>query len=111
MYYEGKCYEFNFSKFWTFCRTKFDCHETDDQIVWHVEQKTWRNRMVTDITGEKKDMLFVNYESPKGEKRYSRLWNGGNGKGTVMLYRKGKLIDEIEVTDLGCEYGEFDTEQ
>ena len=108
MYYEGKCYEFNFSKFWTFCRTKFDCHETDDKIVWHVEQKTWHNKMVTDITCEKKDMLFVNYESPKGEKRYSRLWNGGNGKGTIKLYRKGKLIDEIEAIDLGCEYGEFD---
>lgn len=111
MYYEGKCFEFNFSKFWTFCRTKFVCQETEDQIVWHVEQKTWRNRMVTDITCEKKDMLFVNYEAPNGTKKYSRLWNGGNGKGTIMLYRKGELVDEIEVTDLGCEYGEFDTEQ
>jgi hypothetical protein len=111
MYYEGKCFEFNFSKFWTFCRTKFECHETEEQIVWHVEQKTWRNRMVTDITCEKKDMLLINYEAPNGTKKYSRLWNGGNGKGTIMLYRKGELVDEIEVTDLGCEYGEFDTEQ
>lgn len=67
-WYEGKCCEFNFSKFWTFTRTKFDGKEMDTQIVWHVEQKTWRNRMVTDITCEKKDMLLVNYEAPNGKK-------------------------------------------
>ena len=107
-WYEGKCYEFNFSKFWTFTRTKFDCKETDTQIIWHVEQKTWNNKMVTDITCEKKDMLLVNYEAPTGEKRYNRLWNGGNGVGTVKLYRRNKLIDEVETKNIGCEYGEFD---
>lgn len=106
-WYEGKAYEFNFSKFWTFTRTKFDCRETEKQIVWHVEQKTWRNKMVTDITCEKKDMLLVNYEAPNGEKRHNRLWNGGNGKGTVKLYRDGKLIDEIWAENVGCEYGEY----
>lgn len=107
-WYEGKAYEFNFSKFWTFTRTKFDCRETQTQIIWHVEQKTWRNRMVTDITCEKKDMLLVNYEAPNGTKRHNRLWNGGNGKGTVKLYRDGKLIDEIYAENVGCEYGEYD---
>lgn len=107
-YYEGKCYEFNFSKFWTNTRTFFDCKETEDLIVWHVEQRTWCTKMVTDITCEKKDMLLVNYESPKGEKRHNRLWNGGNGKGTVKLYKNDKLIDEIEALNVGCEYGKFD---
>lgn len=109
-WYEGKCYEFNFSKFWTFTRTNFDCRETDTQIIWHVEQKTWRNRMVTDLTCEKKDMLFVNYEAPNGKKLHNRLWNGGNGKGTIKLYRDNKLIDEIIVENAGCEYGEYDQE-
>lgn len=107
-WYEGKCFEFNFSKFWTFTRTKFDCRENETQMVWHVEQKTWRNRMVTDVTCEKKDMLFVNYEAPNGEKRHNRLWNGGNGKGTVKLYRDGKLIDEVIAENIGCEYGIYD---
>ena len=109
-WYEGKCYEFNFSKFWTFTRTKFDCKESDTQIIWHVEQKTWFNRMVTDITCEKKDMLFVNYEAPNGAKRHNRLWNGGNGKGTVKLYHFGKLVDEVYAENIGCEYGEYDKE-
>ena len=108
-WHEGKCYEFNFSKFWTFTRTKFDCQETDTQIIWHVEQKTWRNRMVTDITCDKKDMLFVNYEAPNGKKLHNRLWNGGNGKGTVKLYRDNKIIDEVVCENVGCEYGEYDS--
>ena len=109
-WHEGKAYEFNFSKFWTFTRTKFDCQETDTQIIWHVEQKTWRNKMVTDIICDKKDMLFVNYEAPNGKKLHNRLWNGGNGHGTVKLYRGGKLIDEVIAENVGCEYGEYGPE-
>ena len=106
-WYEGKGYEFNFSKFWNFTRTKFDCRETDTQIIWHVDQRTWRNRMVTDITCEKEDMLLVNYEAPNGKKLHNRLWNGGNGVGTVKLYRDGKLMDEVIAENVGCEYGEY----
>ena len=57
-------------------------------------------------------MVPVNYEAPDGRKRHNRLWNGGNGYGTVKLYEKkdGKLVlmDEIEATHVGCEYGEYD---
>lgn len=107
-YYEGKCYEFNFSKFWTFTRTKFDCHETDDEIIWHVEQKTWTNRFVVDFKCKKEDMLLVNYEAPNGKKLHNRLWNGGNGVGEISLYHRNKLIDRIHAENIGCEYGEYD---
>ncbi len=107
IYYEGKCFEYNFSKFWTGSRTKFDCHETDDEIVWHIEQKTWRTMLVTDIRCKKKDMMLINYESPDGMKRYTDLWNGGNGYGVLKLYKGKELIDEIEVKRVGCEYGEY----
>ena len=106
-WHEGKGYEFNFSKFWTNCRTNFNCGETETQIFWHVEQRTWRNRVVVDVTCEKKDMLLVNYEAPNGLKRHNRLWNGGNGVGTVSLYHKGKLVDTMEARNIGCEYGEY----
>ncbi len=109
-WYEGKCYEFNFSKFWTFTRTSFSCQETENEIIWHVEQRTWLNRMVTDVTCEKKDMLLVNYEAPTGEKRHNRLWNGGNGTGTVKLYHCGRLVDEVLAENIGCEYGEYSQE-
>lgn len=108
VWYEGKAYEFNFSKFWTFTRTRFSCRETDTHIFWNVEQKTWRNRLVAEISCLKEDMLLINYEAPDGKKRHTRLWNGGNGVGTVWIYRDGKLIDEIIAENVGCEYGEYD---
>ncbi len=109
-WYEGEEYEFNFSKFWMGCGTKFECRETESQIIWHVEQHTWDKQMITDITCEKKDMLLINYEAPNGKKLHNRLWNGGNGKGTIQLYKKGKLIDRIHAEHIGCEFGEYDAE-
>ena len=110
-YYEGYEFEFNFSKFWTGSHTKFAVKETDDKVIWHVRQESVR--AVADVVVEcmKKDMLFVNYESPDGRKRHERLWNGGNGKGTVKLYEKGPdglyLVDELKAEHVGCEYGEY----
>ena len=107
-YYEGKCYEFNFSKFWTFTRTKFNCYETEDKIIWNVTQKTWRNKIVVNFSCNKKDMLLINYEAPNGKKLHNRLWNGGNGEGIIELYHRNKLIDRMKATHIGCEYGEYD---
>ena len=106
-YYEGKCFEFNFSKFWTKTKTIFECEETATEIKWFVEQKTWTSKMVVNISCKKKDMLLINYEAPNGKKLHNRLWNGGNGKGVISLYRRGKLVDEIEAENVGCEYGEY----
>ena len=39
------------------------------------------------------------YEAPNGKKRHNRLWNGGNGRGRVWLYRDGRLIDRTAVVD------------
>ena len=67
--------------------------------------------METEISCQKRDMLLVNYEAPDGSKKHNKLWNGGNGRGIIKLYEKvdGKpvLIDEIEATHVGCEYGEY----
>ncbi len=109
MYYEGQEFEFNFSKFWTGSRTKYECGENDTQIVWHVDQKTRKGRLVSNFRCEKKEMLQVKYEAPNGTMKHNRLWNGGTGYGTVTLYdKKGNIIDEIEVKRMGCEYGVYD---
>ncbi|MCR5187766.1 MAG: hypothetical protein K6C97_02435, partial [Treponema sp.] len=108
----GKSYEFNFSKFWTFCRTKFDCKETEDKIIWYVRQETTKAIMETQMECPKSEMLLVNYESPDGEKRHTRLWNGGTGYGIIKLYKKSfgktELLDEIQVKHAGCEWGEYE---
>lgn len=110
-YYEGADYEFNFSKFWTGSRTKFNCKETDTQILWEVTQTTFRAKMEITATCNKEEMLLINYESPDGYKRHTRLWNCGNGIGTVKLWRKNgrkwELIDNVKAGSVGCEYGEY----
>ncbi len=109
LYYEGEEYEFNFSKFWTGSKTYYKCGETDTEIVWHVDQKTRKGRLVSNFRCDKKDMLMVQYESPNGNKLHNRLWNGGNGHGIMTLYdKKGNIIDEMEVKRMGCEYGVYD---
>ncbi len=67
--------------------------------------------MEVDIACNKDEMLLINYESPDGYKRHTRLWNCGNGFGTVRLYerekRYWKLIDDVRAGSVGCEYGEY----
>ncbi|MBR5636670.1 MAG: hypothetical protein IKW81_07080 [Pseudobutyrivibrio sp.] len=123
IWYEGQPYEFNFSRFWTLTKTKFNCKEGKDKLTWKVEQETPLAKIEVEITCLKKDMLLINYEAPNGEKLHNRLWNGGNGKGEVKLYKKilktksadaGKkaeftweLVDDMEAYNIGCEFGEY----
>lgn len=112
LWYEGRDYEFNFSKFWTGSKTMFECEEAVDEIRWHVVQTTWNTKLDTYITCKKKDMLNINYEAPNGTKHHNRLWNGGTGTGVLKLYEKHGgsmvLIDEVIAENVGCEFGEYD---
>lgn len=112
-FYEGKDYEFNFSKFWTLTRTKFKCTETEDRIIWKIKTISRDAAMEVKVECKKKDMLLIRYESPKGERRHNRLWNGGNGVGYIKLYKiidkKRILVDEVIARNVGCEYGEYDS--
>lgn len=111
MYYEGEEMEFNFSKAWMNPKTKFNCSETDEEIIWHVEQENSAYVMQTCIHCKKSEMLLINYEAPDGSKKHNRLWNGGTGEGWLRLYKKENgekvLIDVINAKNVGCEWGEF----
>lgn len=109
-FYEGKKYEFNFSKLWTMPRTKFNCYETDDKIIWQINAKRQFKNLKVHIECDKKDMLLINYEAPNGEKKFHRLFNGGNGRGFLEIYHNNKLIDRIKVNHVGCEYGKYHSE-
>ena len=114
-YYEGREYDFNFSHLWLKVKTTFSFEEREEEVVWHVRQENIHAAMETEVHCLKKDMLFVNYEAPDGSKKHNRLWNGGNGTGIIRLYDKKEdgfeLVDEIEATHIGCEYGEYDEEE
>jgi hypothetical protein len=109
--YEGKEYDFNFSHVWLNVRTEFVFEEREDEVFWRVRQENKFAAMETEVFCQKADMLLVNYEAPDGSKKHNRLWNGGNGRGTVRLYDRVdgelRLTDEIEASHIGCEYGEY----
>ena len=110
-YYEGVEYDFNFSHVWLNVKTRFAFSEQENRVLWHVRQENRHALMDVRVACKKKDMLFVQYEAPDGSKKHNRLWNGGNGIGLIRLYDKAghelKLVDEIEATHIGCEYGEY----
>ena len=110
-YYEGKEYDFNFSKLHLNVKTEFSFEEQDEKVVWHVRQENTHAVMETEVWCLKRDMLLVNYEAPDGSKKHNHLWNGGNGQGIIRLYDKENvkltLVDEVEATNIGCEYGEY----
>ena len=110
-YYEGKEYDFNFSKLHLKVKTEFSFEEQEERVVWHVRQENKHAVMETEVWCLKRDMLLVNYEAPDGSKKHKHLWNGGNGHGIIRLYDKENgnlvLVDEVEASNIGCEYGEY----
>ena len=77
MYYEGKEYDFNFSKLHLNVKTEFSFEEQEDLVRWQVRQENLHAVMETEVFCRKEDMLLVNYEAPDGSKKHNRLWNGG----------------------------------
>jgi tocopherol cyclase len=112
IYYDGRPYEFNFSKPWTKSTTDFTCWETDDTVEWRVDQSTRDARLQTSVSCKKDEMLLAQYEAPNGTKRHTRLWNGSTGTGHLVLSKLEaglwNVIDEIDAANIGCEYGEYD---
>lgn len=111
LYYEGRYYDFNFSKFWTRTKIDFKFIEGDQVNEWKVKAQNSNAILELTMKCPKEEMLFVNYEAPSGLKRHNRLWNGGTGYGEMKLSHKNgrekTLVDHIEFKSSGCEYGEY----
>ena len=86
LYYEGRMYDYNFSKFWTESKIDFSFTEGDPVNVWTVEAQN--RESITELILEcpREEMLFINYEAPNGKKLHNRLWNGGTGYGNIQRY-------------------------
>ncbi len=109
--HEGQEYEFNFFKLWDLVRTRFDCRETKDEIIWRARQESRTSLMHAEIRCRKKEMLLLNYRAPDGSKRRYGIWSGGTGTGRIRLYKKEgiyrTLVDDVYVKNARCEYGEY----
>ncbi len=111
LYYEGKMFDYNFSKFWTDSHIDFIFKEGEKRNIWKVKASNRDSVMELILKCPKEEMLLINYEAPNGKKLHNKLWNGGTGYGKIRIYDKKCnikiLIDEIEMTNVGCEYGEY----
>ncbi|MDF3820445.1 tocopherol cyclase family protein [Leptospira sp. 96542] len=115
-HHNDKFYEWNFSKFWTGTKQKFDCGEKQNPndpsktlVFWNIDAENRNHKIQIRFTCPQELMLKVNYENPKGEKRHNSLWNGGYASGEIILFEKsgsnwleiGTFSGELG----GCEYG------
>jgi len=109
---ESELYEFNFSKFWTGSKQRFDCPVTDEKVEWNIEAWTRKAKVEIRFSCPRPTMLNVNYENPDGDKRHNALWNGGFASGSLALYeRQGgewRKVGDYDGELGGCEYGEYD---
>ena len=114
MYYEGKMYDYNFSKFWTGTRISFSFKEGTSMNTWQVHAANRQSVMELTLECRKDEMLLINYEAPNGKKLHNKLWNGGTGQGEIKLLKKKRnqtiLIDHIAIKNAGCEYGEYSSQ-
>lgn len=111
-YYEGKMYDYNFSKFWQKSHVDFEFIEGECHNTWKLKAENRNSILNLTLECPVNEMLLINYEAPNGSKRHNRLWNGGSGIGRVELIQKTRrgqrLIDLVEMKFVGCEYGEYD---
>lgn len=111
MYYEGKMFDYNFSKLFCGVKVRFKFTEGRTVNTWRVNAVNLNSSMELILKCPKDEMLFINYEAPNGKKLHNRLWNGGTGYGRIKLYQRTgfgrRLIDDIEMKNAGCEYGVY----
>lgn len=109
MYYEGKNYEYNFSKPWLRSKVDFDKKEDENYIYLKIKASNRESILEANFRCKKDGMIFINYEAPDGTKLHNKLWNGGNAEGNIRLINKhtNEIIDDIICENGGFEYGEY----
>ena len=114
LWYEGEPYEFNFSKFWTLTRTEFKVKERKRRVKWVLKQETPLQKIRIEISCEKGKMLDFSFFKPDGSGMSAPVHSGGDGSGSIRLYRKKvslrnkwewELVDVIDVNGAYCQYG------
>lgn len=108
--YEGKLYEFNFSKIWQMNRQNFEFREDKAFVYWDIFASNLKNVITVRFRCHKKKMLFIRYINPTGGKKHTCLWSGGHAEGTITLYKR-RVNGWTKIGDFvgnmgGCEYGE-----
>ena len=109
VHYEGKEYEFNFSKLMTYPQAKYRCREKENNIVWHVRMANTEGALEMKAVCPKSEMIKLRFCKPDGI-WINNLWSGGTGRAELSLYRrvfgKLRLVDTMVAEKVGCMWAE-----
>lgn len=110
--WEGRAFDFNFSRPWERANVTFTFTEGETENRWAIVATRPDVVMELDLTCPKAEMQLFRYQAPNGSRRHTRLWNGGTGRGEIRLYAveggARTVLDIIDIGHAGCEYGEYD---
>ena len=109
MRYEGKEYEFNFSKLMTYPQAKYRCQEKENNIVWHIRMANTEGALEIKAVCPKAEMVKQRFCKPDGTWT-ENVWSGGTGRAELTLYRRvfGKLrpVDTMVAEKVSCMWAE-----
>ena len=107
--YEGKEYEFNFSKLMSYPQAKYRCQEKENNIVWHIRMANTEGAVEVKAVCPKSEMVKQRFCRPDGT-RVMNFWSGGTGRAEITLYRRvfGKLrpVDVMVAEKVSCMWVE-----
>jgi hypothetical protein len=105
--YTGEDFEFGMTPF-TLSRCKWETKESKKRFVWHIIAKNKDSVIKISASCIKEQMLHLRYENPDGVLSRFPLWAGGDGEGTIQLFRRipggREYIDTLHMENLFCEY-------
>lgn len=106
--YTGEDFTFLLAKPGRFSRSRWSVKESEKRFIWHIKAQNKRAFVKISMACKKVDMLPLLYESPDGTLSKIPLYSGGNGIGTIELYRivpQGRQwIDTLTIENAFCEY-------
>lgn len=105
--YMGEDFEFGISPF-LLSRCKWETKETNRRYIWHIIARNKNAVIKISCSCTREELMQMQYENPEGIKSRRPLLAGGNGVGTIQLYRRTpggrELLDTLHMENTFCEY-------
>ena len=105
--YMGEDFEFGISPF-LLSRCKWETKETNRRYIWHIIARNKNAVIKISCSCTREELMQMQYENPEGIKSRRPLLAGGNGVGTIQLYRRTpggrELLDTLHMKNTFCEY-------
>ena len=116
--YRGEDFCFSFARPFTLSRLKWCTRENRKRFSWQVKAQNINSVVKLSMECPKDAMLFLHYDNPGDApagtgKKLPPLWSGGEGLGTIDLYRitadGREWVDTLTIRHALCEFQRADS--